>query len=463
MVVGADNAPEVVLGANQTTGAAPGGGAGGRHGGAGLGNKNTTNAAAKGEMRSRFVGNTTEMKGHVFQPRTVSKNANQYHDTVEVLHQYVAKEYETGRELMALFLATPTQPIVTEPPDDPTPTGRADDGTPKLTTWDNKIFDLLIKRYLEREDQLKDDLHSLFYVILGQCDKTITAKLESHDGYATQGAQGNCLWLLQCVRATMNQFDSGQYPYVALFQARRRLYNLSQGKKTVTEYYHSFQAEYDTIRLLHGWPPPGIQLDDGVQPSVAGKSDTDKQATIHQREIATCFILGADRARFGKLQRDLQDNFARGTNQFPTMLTSAYNLLLTTEVAIGTVPKTDTLDDHGGHRRRHHGVHRNSNNNTTGNQGNKQGSPVNPAGHTDLYTSPCFPHGAILLDTGATTSIICVQNLLTDINTREPSLTSLTKGGGGPLLRSRRDLSRSTTASVRLVCARLGWEYPHPL
>ena len=57
-----------------------------------------------------------EMKGHVFQPRHVSKNANQYHDTVEVLRQYVAKEYETGRELMTLFLPTPIQPAVAEKP-----------------------------------------------------------------------------------------------------------------------------------------------------------------------------------------------------------------------------------------------------------------------------------------------------------------------------------------------------------
>ena len=212
-------------GANWNPDAMPGGGAGGRHGGVGLGNKNTTNATTKAETRSKFIGNTTEMKGHVFQPSNVSKNANQYHDTVEVLRQYVAKEYETGRELMTLFLTSPTQPVITEPPDNPTPTGRAGDGTPKLTTRDNKIFYLLVKRYLERKDQLKDDLHSLFYVILGQCNKVITAKLESLDGYATQVAQGNCLWLLQHVRATMNQFDSGQYPYVALFQAHRCLYN----------------------------------------------------------------------------------------------------------------------------------------------------------------------------------------------------------------------------------------------
>ena len=123
---------------------------------------------------------------------------------------------------MALFLPTPMWPTVTKPPDDPTPTGRGDNGTPKLTTRDTKTFDELIKRYLEQEDQLKDDLHSLFYIILGQCDKAIAAKLESINGYAEQAAQGNCLWLLQHVRATMNQSDSGQYPYVALSQARQR-------------------------------------------------------------------------------------------------------------------------------------------------------------------------------------------------------------------------------------------------
>ena len=199
---------------------AQGAAAGGIPAAAGGGHKNANNLTTKGDGRSKFTGNTTEMKGHVFQLRHVSKNANQYHDTVEVLRQYVAKEYETGRELMALFLPTPIQPAVAEPPDDPTPTGLTTEGAPKLTARDEKTFELSIKRYLEREDQLKDDMHSLFYVILGQCDKAIIAKLESVGEYTTQAAQGNCLWLLHHVRATMNQFDSGQYPYVALFQAR---------------------------------------------------------------------------------------------------------------------------------------------------------------------------------------------------------------------------------------------------
>ena len=109
MVTGANNTPVAPppVGANPVPDAVPGGGNGGRHGSTGIGNRNNTNAVVKGETRAKFTGNTTEMKGHVFQPRNVSKNTNQYHDTVEVLHQCVAKEYETERELMALFLATP--------------------------------------------------------------------------------------------------------------------------------------------------------------------------------------------------------------------------------------------------------------------------------------------------------------------------------------------------------------------
>ena len=296
---------------------AQGGGNGVGHGGTGGGHRNTNNMAAKGDARLRFTGNTTEMKGHVFQPRHVSKNAIQYHDTVEVLCQYVAKEYETGRELKALFLPTPTQLAVTEPPDDPTLTGRTTDGALKLTTWDTKTFELSIKRYLEREDQLKDDMHSLFYVVLGQCDKAIIAKLESIDEYTAQAAQGNCLWLLQHVCATMNQFDSGQYPYVALFQARQCFYNLSQGKRTVTEYYHAFKMEYDTIGLLHGWPPPDLELDVGVQPGVTDESDADTQAAIHQREVATYFVLGADKHRLGSCSATCRTTSPEGQTSSP--------------------------------------------------------------------------------------------------------------------------------------------------
>ena len=121
----------MVAAANDTPAAPPpvgdnpaqGGVNGGGYSGTGGGPKNNNNMAAKGDARSKFTGNMMEMKGHVFQPRHVSKNANQYHDTMEVLRQYVAKEYEMGRELMALFLPTPTQLAVAEPPDDPTLTG----------------------------------------------------------------------------------------------------------------------------------------------------------------------------------------------------------------------------------------------------------------------------------------------------------------------------------------------------
>ena len=139
------------------------------------------------------------------------------------------------------------------------------------------------------------------------------------------------------------------------------------------------------------------------------------------------FILGADRNHFGKLQHDLQDNFARGTNQFPTTLTAAYNLLLTTDAVNNAT--FDVEDDNGGAGRRHRGGHRNNTQNAGGNTGNKHTKQANPAGHTGLYTSPCFPQGAILLDTGATASLIRDRDLLMDISVRKLPLTSLINGG----------------------------------
>ena len=108
------------------------------------------------------------------------------------------------------------------------------------------------------------------------------------------------------------------------------------------------------------------------------------------------------------------------------------------EATFVAASETDTHEDSGRHDRRQRGIHRNHHSNggntpghkpITDTPGNKQVNLVNPAGHTGLYTSPCFPQGAILLDTGASTSTIRDQELLTNVSAREPPLTSLTNGG----------------------------------
>ena len=132
-------------------------------------------------------------------------------------------------------------------------------------------------------------------------------------------------------------------------------------------------------------------MDAGLQPGVVDESDTDVQAAIHQREVTTYFILGADRNRFGKLQRNLQDNYARGTNQFPSTLTDAYSLLLTTDAANNATSDAEALDDSGGTGRRHHGGHRNNAQNVGSHAGNKHTKQVNPAGHTGS-THPHVSH-----------------------------------------------------------------------
>ena len=74
MVATANNTPAALppVGDNPVQGGVNGGG----HGSTGVGHKNNNNMTAKGDALSKFTSNTTEMKGHVFQLRNVSKNAN---------------------------------------------------------------------------------------------------------------------------------------------------------------------------------------------------------------------------------------------------------------------------------------------------------------------------------------------------------------------------------------------------
>ena len=63
--------------------------------------------------------------------------------------------------------------------------------------------------------------------------------------------------------------------------------------------------------------------------ATASAADLD-QAMQAAREmyLASAFIMGADRSRFGKLIEDLENNYTMSSNRWPTTMTNAYHLLV---------------------------------------------------------------------------------------------------------------------------------------
>jgi hypothetical protein len=80
----------------------------------------------------------------------------------------------------------------------------------------------------------------------------------------------------------------------------------------------------------------------GIEPSIAEQVATDEgidmingtrvekalvTKTAQSKYLVVAFILGSDRTQFGKMIEDMENGYLQGHNNFPTTLSSAYNLL----------------------------------------------------------------------------------------------------------------------------------------
>ena len=127
----------------------------------------TQQGGANGNGTGGFRSETTEMKGYIFEQPT---RGNQYLETLAMLKRYSSVTYKSGRVMLSLFTAKPSQPTIKAPGAEPTATGKVGpDGKKARTTFDEEMFRLDIKAYRTELRELDHDLSTLFAVIYGQC------------------------------------------------------------------------------------------------------------------------------------------------------------------------------------------------------------------------------------------------------------------------------------------------------
>jgi len=130
-------------------------------------------------------------------------------------------------------------------------------------------------------------------------------------------------------------FQSQKYVVHALHESKRRFYLCSQGKHLTTQaYLELFQNMHDVIVHSGGsiGHEPGIEAavaaETGAVIATMTKAQGDALSkTAQERYLAVAFLLGSDRSRYGRLIKNLENDYLQGTNHYPTTVTGAYNLL----------------------------------------------------------------------------------------------------------------------------------------
>ena len=157
-----------------------------------------------GNGTAGFRGDTEEMTGHVFE---LPVKGNQYATTLAVLKRYISVTYDSGPAMASLFTKTPSTPTITTPGSAPKATGKTKEGQALVTEFDTEMFKLDCKAYHTKLRELKQDLNTLFAVIIRQCNRTLQAHLFSQATYTEKELAGDCLWLLSEIRTAATRFD----------------------------------------------------------------------------------------------------------------------------------------------------------------------------------------------------------------------------------------------------------------
>jgi hypothetical protein len=313
-------------GATGTTDASSGRGngrGGGRNGrGRGRGNGRGRRNNDRTPASRLFKGNTEGMNGHVFQCYTECSDKKQFSKTVEALGEYVAKNMKYPGDMSPL-----TKSTTPKTPKLPRPKALTDEQ--KKDSVADAIWALELKAYIARRDYLEGNLKSAYVIIWGQCSEPMRAKLRSLDDHESKSESSDCVWLLKEIKAITYQFEGQRYVFLSIDDAHANFYKYKQGfDEPIADYLHNFQSRVEVLEHYGGSVGHDPTLLKSVDDPTSPKGTDTCKKLARNRALAIAFLKRADQRRFGTLWTDLENQYTRGNDQYPTDLTAAYSLLV---------------------------------------------------------------------------------------------------------------------------------------
>ena len=195
----------------------------------------------------------------------------------------------------------------------------------------------MLSMAVKQEYLLHANLQKAYALVLGQCTELLQSKLKQHADWAMLQCDQDVLSLLKVIKGICYKFEDQKYVPLALDNAKHALFNLQQGSMSCSDYLERFCNLIDVVTTYKG------QLyDPGVLMMVFNTSSFDKRAGFGaltdaekkqlcekalELQLAMMFITQADKHRYGKLQEELQNNYTRGNDDYPSDLVKAYHML----------------------------------------------------------------------------------------------------------------------------------------
>ena len=361
----------------------------GRNGGRKGGRRSNNNSSNK--TKAKPV--TRELKDIVFDAERFNQ-ADEFIKMKKDLAQYIATNYDRGADVQQsieagkmITFAEPTQP-------QPEVQGGPISET-KTLIWKRQI-----EMYVKRQEKLEDNLRQAFTLVIGQCTEVMINKLEALNEYKRIKADCDVLALLDQMKSLTFKYEEQKYCYSSVYFANKRFYNFKQGQdESCTEYYNKFNNLVSVVESYggtFGYEDVLMQNDDEYSGlSDNDKADNDNIAKAQERNkekfLGYCLVAKSDQKRYGTLKVELENDFNKGVNNYPTTVNRALRMLVNYKGERQNNRNNNNNDSNGVN------FHQNSRSNSrnSNNNNNNNNNRFDTSWHKDATCHNCNKKGHI--------------------------------------------------------------------
>lgn len=265
-----------------------------------------------------------ELKSHVY-GIGASVQADWYTKTTKAIAEYVGRVY--GHDMKILVLKG--QEAVLEEPEFP-----ADTSNEKEKAIWSKKYD----HFLKHEQRYKDYKAKVFTIIMGQCDKAMQNQVETHKEYETVEMDNDVASILKIIKSVATGSNDMKYPSMQALQAWKKLANTRQyDNEELIDWYKRFISVVEVYEEVCDIIAP-VKVAE-KNPKYKGSAKEGIMSIERDRMLATMFLDGSDRKRYGFLLRQLQNDYSLGSNQYPDDAETALRVLTLYEEQSGKKKK----------------------------------------------------------------------------------------------------------------------------
>ena len=275
------------------------------------------------------------MNGNVFQCYGESPDKQQFIKKIEALAGYISTTMDFPKDVSSICKKIQLDTVL-EPDDLSEEEAKS---ATKILIWKTNV-----QTFVRRTEAQEKNCQSIHAVIWGQCSTAMKNKLQSLAELENKNDRCDCVWLLKEIKAITLRFEGTRYIFLSLDDAKTAYYSYVQpNTQSLADYLRHFLSLVDVLEHYNAsvgedqdfLDKTGVLIEesepDGTEENYVALKllyNLKKTAAARNRSLALSFMKRADKTRYGTLWTDLENQYTRGTDQYPKDLTAAYNMLL---------------------------------------------------------------------------------------------------------------------------------------